>query len=276
MLKIFQKHYIVSSITLFILVLPFLFYSSTFRYPFSENSADWANLGSFYGGLIGPFLSLSAFLALLYTIDIQIKQLRQQEKVNTLQLKQLKRQEENYKEQKATARVESFETTLFKLIELNMVLINSLEAKCNGNFGSESSAILKGQALITHLYGNLNRRLDKLSIEAEVPFDYNFFNENYESFYKRYSHVLGHFCRSTYTILKFIDESPIENKKFYCNIFKSTLSNHDFGLLAFNSLSSHGSKLKLLIEKYGFLQNFYEESMIWKRAREEFDETAFL
>lgn len=42
---------------------------------FSKTSQDWATFGGYVGGVLSPFFSLLAFVALLWTINIQMRQL---------------------------------------------------------------------------------------------------------------------------------------------------------------------------------------------------------
>lgn len=50
------------------------FYLSVFNNGLSPKSDSWSNFGSFFGGLIGPGISLVTLIALLRTIDLQLEQ----------------------------------------------------------------------------------------------------------------------------------------------------------------------------------------------------------
>jgi hypothetical protein len=50
-------------------------YASNFGLAWSNNPNDWAALGDFLGGVLGPFLSFMALIALLVTIVLQNKEL---------------------------------------------------------------------------------------------------------------------------------------------------------------------------------------------------------
>ncbi|MEE7625689.1 hypothetical protein V3O24_05900 [Methylobacter sp. Wu8] len=51
-------------------------YDGNIKTGFSKNSADWANFGSYVGGVLSPFFSLLAFAGLLWTINIQTQQIK--------------------------------------------------------------------------------------------------------------------------------------------------------------------------------------------------------
>lgn len=50
------------------------FYLSVFNTGLSHKSGSWSDAGSFFGGLIGPSISLITLIALLRTIDLQLEQ----------------------------------------------------------------------------------------------------------------------------------------------------------------------------------------------------------
>jgi hypothetical protein len=50
------------------------FYLSVFNIGLSHKSDSWSDFGSFFGGLIGPGISLITLVALLRTIDLQLEQ----------------------------------------------------------------------------------------------------------------------------------------------------------------------------------------------------------
>ena len=49
------------------------FYALNFPNGLSKDQNTWANFGSFFGGVLGPILSLVSILAIIKTVDIQIK-----------------------------------------------------------------------------------------------------------------------------------------------------------------------------------------------------------
>ncbi len=52
-----------------------LVYRHYFGTTVSTSSSEWNNFGTFFGGLLGPILSMLAFFALVYTIFLQEQQL---------------------------------------------------------------------------------------------------------------------------------------------------------------------------------------------------------
>lgn len=63
------------------------------------------------------------------------------------------------------------------------------------------------------------------------------FSSYYEIFFKEHGNYLGKYFRSLYTILKFINNSNIEDKTLYVNIIRSQLSTTESTLIAINFIS---------------------------------------
>lgn len=71
-----------------------------------------------------------------------------------------------------------------------------------------------------------------------------------------YRNDLNHYFRFMYHVVKFIDESPIDNKYFYVRLLRALLSESELVLLAVNCAHGDGrEKFKRLLEKYAFLHN---------------------
>ena len=80
----------------------------------------------------------------------------------------------------------------------------------------------------------------------------------YNKFYELYGHLLGHYFRTIYNIVKFVDSSALseEQKMFYTNLVRAQLSKYELGLLFYNCLSRYGRKRFLpLIIKYRLLKH---------------------
>lgn len=61
------------------------FYFSIFHYGFSRSNADWANFGSFFGGVYGTIFSFFSFVALLYSLNVTQKNNKKQIEFNERQ-----------------------------------------------------------------------------------------------------------------------------------------------------------------------------------------------
>ena len=80
-------------------------------------------------------------------------------------------------------------------------------------------------------------------------------NYTYLKFYDTYEAKIGHYFRSLYNIVKFIDRSDVDDRRLYTNLVRAQLSSWELWLLFYNALSDKGrDKFKPLIEKYALLE----------------------
>lgn len=99
-------------------------------------------------------------------------------------------------------------------------------------------------------------------------------DEAYESFFFMYRDKIGHYFRVIYNILKYVndfdknDENDeklkfsYKRKKFYTNILRAQLSEHELNLLFYNSISIYGKEKMLpLVEKYELLKHLELNAM---------------
>ena len=71
----------------------------------------------------------------------------------------------------------------------------------------------------------------------------------------RSEHEVGHYFRNFYRILKFVDDSDVENKKQYAGILRAQMSSFELLLTFYSTLHTVGTKLKPLVERYGMFDN---------------------
>lgn len=71
------RYKLVFAFVLIILLLPILFYAYNFEFSLSKESDDWADFGSYIGGVYAPILSVLTLMVLLTQIYIQFEQHQQ-------------------------------------------------------------------------------------------------------------------------------------------------------------------------------------------------------
>lgn len=77
---------------------------------FSSESGAWGEVGDFFGGVLNPIFAFASFIALLYTIRIQSRELK-------LTTEELKRTATAQVEASGSLKRQNFENTFFKLLE---------------------------------------------------------------------------------------------------------------------------------------------------------------
>ena len=98
----------------------------------------------------------------------------------------------------------------------------------------------------------------------------------FKGIYDQYRDDLAHYFRLFYQVLRFIDESSVNNKMLYVRLLRATLSNAEIVLIALNCLHGGGKvKLKPLVERYALLQNISAGDAKSRRLIASFDHNAF-
>lgn len=165
----------------------------------------------------------------------------------------------------ATA-IQLFENTFFQLLRILVDITENLDLIDNQNNNTT------GKDVITAFEKRLNRVAKQVTTEGNVPTHANV----YARLYDQVQNDLGHYFRTLYTMLVFVENSNVPDKKFYSNILRAQLSNSELHLLLYNGISEHGrEKLKPLLEKYEFLDNLPLEQVRFKDALKEYNEKAF-
>lgn len=208
--------------------------------------------GDFFGGTLGPILSSVTILALLYTIVLQREANDLQRKELALSRNEAKRAANALENQIQTLERQNFEATFFKMLEMHNDNISKFEAHFAG-------VKHMGRACFPQLVGSLRRifsESDKKSSDSESKI-----NLANNKFWREHSWAVGHYYRLLYNLIKFVGAYE-GDKRFYMNIVRAQLSNHELALLFYNCLSGHGEKMKPLVEKYALLKHLPDDLLL--------------
>ena len=264
-----KENHIGCGITLVIFVLSvFVISWLVIRFHYADETDFYAARGTFGDqfGAVNALFSALAFAGLIYTIILQMNELRYQREELIDNRKEMERQTNEFKQQNAALKKQTFENTFFNMLSLQQQIVNELSIteqqkiwlKSDTPEGRSSHEEMydytyTGRKVFEFLYiHNSNGKAEGLSqnlISGGL--------EAYENAY--YRTLLDHYFRHFYTILSFIDRVgnvADEEKYQYAKILRATLSRYELVLLYYNGLSSLGNeKLKPLIEKYSILKN---------------------
>jgi hypothetical protein len=202
--------------------------------------------GDMFGAVNALFSGL-AFASLVYTILLQKEELQLQRTELTLTREELAGQRAELKQQNSVLATQNFENTFFQLLRLLNDTVNSMD------IGSKSGrdCFSKCWQQVRNAGSNINP-----TEIAEVE-------KVYLAVYRQNQSDLGHYFRTLYNIVKFVDESLIDNKISYLNFLRAQLSNQELLLLFYNGLSVHGrDKFKPLIERYHLLKHVERSSLL--------------
>lgn len=226
-----------------IIVLSFYFYN--FTGGLSDEQANWGAFGDYIGGALNPIFSFFALIAILLTIVVQSRELN----LSTIELT---KSAEALKEQSKTLTTQNFENTFFQMIRLHNDIVNGIDLRDNkGNVTTQGRDCFKVfyERRFSRKYNiKYNEQLGASILDIVQTSYQGFFNENQGE--------IGHYFRNLYTIIRYIDDSTVSDKKKYIRIIRAQLSSYEIALLFYNSLHSVGNKrFKPLIEKYELLEN---------------------
>ncbi|EKJ5338430.1 putative phage abortive infection protein [Vibrio vulnificus] len=248
-----------------IVILVFSVIVTWYQYPiwmqiiFENEVSEITNralFGDSYGSLNTLFSGL-AFAGIITSIFLQSQELRDTRA-------EIKGQKEEFELQTKAMNKQVFETTFFQLLQLHNEIVQSLQI--DDGFGNNRKSC-HGREVFRVLYK------DKF-VEQGASYEHSFqfgddeifsedINGHYLKFHRVYGHMVGHYFRNVYQILKYVDKSTVEDKKFYSNLLRAQLSDYELGLLFYNCISDLGnSKFKVLVEKYSFFEHLHRLSSI--------------
>ena len=233
-------------------------------------------IGDFFGGMLNPIFALLGFFALLETIKIQNKELKTSNEAlqqsgeelgltreqATLSAKALREQSESIK-------LQNFENTFFKMLDLHNEIVKSLTfVGKNYYIDKDTSKVRENRGIkkmksVEVLNNMLLQFKDKSYFFVNGHHQKDRTNTKYLNVFKEYDQSVSKYFRNLYQILKFISCSSINNKKFYSNILRAQLSHNELELLFYHCASDFGSeKFILLLIEFEFLEHLVYDSHI--------------
>ncbi|CAK1742370.1 Phage abortive infection protein [Vibrio crassostreae] len=248
-----------------IIVLVFSIVIAWYQYPmwiqmiFSNDVSEVskrAMFGDSYGSLNTLFSGL-AFAGIITSIFLQSQELRETRA-------EIKAQKEEFELQTKAMNKQVFETTFFQLLQLHNEIVQSLQIETGF---STNRKLVHGRDVFSILF---NEKFVSQDYEHEYYHQFDDsedfsddLNGHYLKFHRVYGHLVGHYFRNIYQILKYVDQSTVEDKKFYSNLIRAQMSDYELGLLFYNCISDLGNtKFKLLIEEYEFFEHLHSLSSI--------------
>ena len=252
---IFKKSYKILFIILTVLVIlsPIFLYAYKFGIGLWNTPEQWGSLGDFFGGVLNPLLGFLSLIFLLITLTQNQKALSQNKEALNQNEKALKinsdeliltREEVSgsrhaLEEQAKILEKQNFEGTFFQLLSLYNEIVSSIDFE--NETGRDSFKKINNHL---HRYLTMDKSKD---IESKI-------NDGYLKFYAKFHSELGHYFRVIYNIVKFVDNSDLDNKRVYTNLIRAQLSTDELRLILYNCLSDEGKKFKPLVEKYSLLK----------------------
>lgn len=227
--------------------------------------------GDMFGGVNALFSGL-AFVGVIVAIFMQKKELELQRKELGYTREELQGQKEQLKAQNETLQHQSFESTFFQLLRLQSEIIQSIDL-----IGTQNR-VTSGRDCFQVFHKRLSEFWQKEGKVSGDPIqDIETVNSIYLKFYQKHQSEVGHYFRSLYNIVKFVDSSDAVDKRLYTNLIRAQLSSYELALLFYNTLSDMGrQKFKPLIETYSLLKTLDDALLFAPDAHKKlFEKSAF-
>jgi hypothetical protein len=259
-------------------------------------------IGDFFGGVLNPLLSFMALIAVLFTIKMQSKELKEAKEetriANRIQDKQT-----------AVFERQNFESVLFRLLDVHSRLAERLRTRSRFDDSDTFRSVVNGVLEKVNLRGSESAVIEFSDVYSWVERKKEQERINSNGLRELKEAVkdviesdnkisLSQYFRNMYQILKLIDNFKLElndeggekgkkskrqlrmeyfQRRQYCNILRAQISDDELKVLYLNCLTPKGYGLKYYVEKYSLLKHmdkndFLEVSWHWTAA---YEETAF-
>ncbi len=193
--------------------------------------------------VINTLFSGLAFAGVICTIILQSSELRMQRRELESTREEIKGQKQQLEMQNKTLKLQSFENTFVQLIKLHNELIGRI-----GGSSSFNSFHKRIRDNFEKIKTNLNDRL--------------MLSESYIQAYKEYCRDFGNYFSNFYYIVKYINDSDIDNKKFYMNLLSAKLTHTEKAILFYHCLSDIGKDIKPIVDKYDFMNDVPDDLLV--------------
>lgn len=230
-------------------------YFENFSGELSPKNDDWGTFGDYVGGVLNPVFGLLSFSALLVTISIQSKELKEAREQFSRSADAQEKSEKVMQLQAVTLIRQQFESTFFSLLEQHNRALESI-SRVSSTTGASPVDLAHDEIFD---WDNINLESAKKTMDGH--------DENF-----------GHYFRTLYQLLKYLcvcipdsdlakgfsvdalEVAPLKpGEKMYSNIIRSFIRSDIAQLLAVNCFCSSRSdqyyKFKVLVERYSLLEH---------------------
>ncbi len=237
---------LVAGVALGVVIATALVYRHVFGTAVSTSSSEWNNFGTFFGGLLGPILSMLAFFALVYTIFLQEQQLSLARQAKDAADKALVVQSN-------AAREEAARSTFFEMIKLHHEIVNGMS-------GDDAGKNYTGRAVIQVFMYDFFLPKYKIRFSAKAAqsiwdFDRDFCTSVFKSEGSRFSH----YFRNLFQMMVYVECGPYQDREQLRVIMRAQLSDVELLMIFYFGLSPMGRPLKYRIEHDSLFKGFNQE-----------------
>lgn len=223
------------------LIVPVASYINMYGDNLVYSHEKWAQFGDFFGGVLNPVYALLAFIALLYTINLQRTELRQARN-------EFRRSADALTDQGKSIEKQNFESTFFHLLNTHNNIVSSIDLQ------SEKGKVTTGRDCFRVFYTRLTKTFRQNQQKFKNKTDRQMLDSAYRSFWKDHQTELGHYFRYLFNIIRFLDESQYSEGP-YIKFLRAQLSDQELLLLFYNCLSPQGAPFIEYVYRYKLFDN---------------------
>lgn len=238
-------------------------------YGLSITGPDRGLFGDMFGAVNALFSGL-AFAGVMYAIVMQRHEILIAKREIAYTKTILDEQQKQLSIQNQQSKRQAFENTYFQMVRLFSDITNNIDLH---RLENKTPVITRGKDVFPVFLDRLRKAYNPPEKSLYGSHD---FDAAYEQFYEKHNTELGHYFRLLYNIMNFINESDVENQKFYAKILRAQLSDSEIAILFYNGLSKNGIlKFKPLIERYGLLKNLNQRDIFAPELKDRYALSAF-
>lgn len=222
-----------------------------------DKGESFGQFGDFLGGVLNPIFTLMTFFGVIVTIALQKIELRAAR--------------EEYKKSADALSTQAFENTFFNMLNLQQKIVSDLEfssQKLEIDYRIIKNAPPENNAkrfkakverdLLTykgrHAFGGCLNLLKRLSGGPQDTFCL------YKHIQVEHNHIFGHYFRSLYRIIKFINDHPYledTDRLRYASILRAQLSRDELSLILLNCMDNmvDNGEFRELLRCYHILEH---------------------
>ena len=227
-------------------------------------SWNFSNSGAF-GDSFGPISALMASVAAISAIMAYRSQSQEIERLHAREVEEdrLRRLDDERRQQRdiiedVNTRKSLFEGTFFKLLDAFRSIVSETDVGAPGS-----------QKVARDAFKSMVRYMVNRSSSGDHHVSWKMTSEYYQN-------DLNHYFRFLYHVIRFVDESEIENKYFYIRLVRAHLSESEIVLVALNCAYGNGrEKFLPLVEKYSLLHNISESAKKRWKLKDSMNSSAF-
>lgn len=217
-----------------------------------DTAEYWGQIGDFSGGILNPLLSFLALLAVIRTMELQRKAMKETQNEARIAIEEQQAQTEVYARQ-------MFDSTFFGMLDAHSKLVENIGPIVAGGNTRGRETFIR--------YVESFKLSDKYRSAVQFPGHLNeqAVMKEIEQACRMHKANLSHYFRNVYWILKIVDQQfkssfsdydirSYMQKRNYSNILRAQFSEAELAMIQINCLGPFGAGLKYYVEKYSILK----------------------